>query len=234
VVEHSDDPLRQKVSGSVEITDQLLLLGVHTQNRVVRGSSPPGAGRCLCTSFVRPFFTDPLAKSVGEVVQIVLALADGLGITAQPDGERGSPANSQAWQPQWPHTAFGSSPRASRGTAASSARSRNWTSWSGIRCVVVGVLATVMRTRKRQRSERRPQQKSPTRLGIRFGRKLSSRSPPESGVGFMTFKLYETQFNIMLSIKHRMVQADWARTPQGGASRSDYSDVREHESSLQV
>ena len=36
VVERLDDPLRQEVPGPVEVADQLLLLGVHAHDRVVR------------------------------------------------------------------------------------------------------------------------------------------------------------------------------------------------------
>jgi hypothetical protein len=44
-------------------------------------------GWCLCTAWVRPFFTDPPAESIGEVIQVVLALTDGLGIAAQQGGD---------------------------------------------------------------------------------------------------------------------------------------------------
>src|SRR5206468_6533653 len=52
------------------------------------GSSPPGAGWCLCTSSARPFFTDPVVEPVGESIQVLLALADRLGIAAHECGDR--------------------------------------------------------------------------------------------------------------------------------------------------
>src|SRR3954454_25170724 len=39
--------------------------------------------------------------------------------------------HARAWRPRWRHIACGPSPRASRGTSASSARSRGCTSWLG-------------------------------------------------------------------------------------------------------
>src|SRR4029450_13968831 len=51
------------------------------------GSSPPEAGWCLCTACARPFFTHPLTELVREVIQVLLTLADGLGIASQEGGD---------------------------------------------------------------------------------------------------------------------------------------------------
>jgi hypothetical protein len=56
------------------------------------GSSPPTVGWCRCSACVRPFFADPLAEFVRELIQIPLTLADGLEISSQNEGHvRDSP-----------------------------------------------------------------------------------------------------------------------------------------------
>src|SRR5512135_1961358 len=50
-------------------------------------SSPPDGARRLCTACVHPLLAHPVAEVIGQVSQVMLSLADGLGVTAEHGGD---------------------------------------------------------------------------------------------------------------------------------------------------